>query len=159
VRRTSSVVPLGRIVTGAVVVALGAASGCGGDGNAGRPHATLPKELTGAWTRTFTKRDVGSTGFPTGPYTLKIRDAELDVYEGSGADPTSDCSGQVGVCASIGITGSGRVLTLGKTPTCTGVGRYAFVVKGDTLATKKVKDDCDAGRPLVFNDRTWKRAA
>src|SRR4051794_33723312 len=97
-------------------------------------------------------------GFPTGPYTLKSRDGELDVYEGSGADPTSDCSAQVGMCASIEITGSGRVLTLGKTPTCTGVGRYAFVVKGDTLTTKKVKDDCDARRPLVFDDRTWKRA-
>src|SRR3954452_14859513 len=24
----------------------------------------------------------GSTGFPTGPYTLKSRDVELDVYEG-----------------------------------------------------------------------------
>jgi hypothetical protein len=144
-------------MTGAVVVALSAVSGCGGGGGTG-PHAALPKELIGTWTRTFTQRDVGNTGFATGPYTLKIRDGEVDVYEGSGADPRKDCSSQVGTCASVALTGSGRILTLGKTPTCTGHGRYAFIVKGHTLLTKKVTDDCDTGRPVVFNDRTWKRA-
>jgi hypothetical protein len=161
VRRTSIVVPRGRVVTGAVVVALSAMSGCGGGGETGhstRPHAALPNELIGAWTRTFTQRDVGSTGFATGRYTLKIRDGEVDVYEGSGADPTNDCSSQVGACASVDLTGSGRILTLGKTPSCTGLGRYAFVVKGNMLLTTKVADDCDAGRPVVFSDRTWKRA-
>jgi len=122
------------------------------------PAVALPKDLAGTWTRTFTKREVGDSGEATGRYALKIQPGEIDVYEGPTTDPARDCITQP-ECASVEVEGrSGRVLTLGETPTCTGVGRYAFVVEGDTLKTKKVKDPCDAVRPLVFDGRSWKRA-
>ena len=164
-----SVVPPVRALTSAVAVfaVLVLLGGCGGDDEAARvaepvataaPASSAPEELVGTWTRRFTERDVGDSGFPTGGYTLKIREnAVIDIYEGPDSDPTQECIAQEH-CFPVELDGSGRVLTLGETGTCAGVARYTFVVKGEMLTTKAVDEDCGRGRPVIFDGRTWKRA-
>jgi hypothetical protein len=61
-------------------------------------------------------------------------------------------------CFDITLEGTGRVLTVGETPICTGAGRYSFTVRGDTLTTQKVADECRSGRPTLFGGKTWRRA-
>jgi hypothetical protein len=163
--RRLNVGALSRVLIGAVI-ALVALDGCGGDDepapaakakSARTPAAAIPRELIGAWTRTFTKREVGALEFPTGGYTLKIQDGTMEVYEGPTTDPTKECISQE-ECVTIELTGSGTTLTVGDTPSCAGSARYSFIVEGDTLTTETVKDDCSLGRPLLFDERTWERA-
>jgi hypothetical protein len=164
VARRSDSVPFSAVAV-AVVVAL---SACGGDdetpsatkpkaGAPKTPASAIPAEVIGTWTRRFTKRDVGDSGFPTGRWVLKVQQGMIEVYEGPQADPTQDCITQEW-CAVVELTGSGTTLTVGRTGTCAGAGRYAFAVKGDTLTTTRVDDDCRRGRHVLFNGRTWKRS-
>src|SRR5690349_14736884 len=111
--RTCSVVPLRYAVSGALALAVGF-SACGdGDGTARamKPAraqtsaAALPKGLAGTtWTRTFTKREEAIWAGPTGRHVLKIRNGEIDVFEGPDTDPTTDCITQ-SECESIELMG------------------------------------------------------
>ena len=165
--RSSGVVRPAWVIAGAAAVSLAALGGCGGGDEGGAPAAkpaptraraaTLPAELKGSWTRRFKRREVKEEGTPPGTYTLKIGDGIANVYLGPKADPGRDCLTQE-FCEQVTLEGSGRVLTVGETTICVGTGRYAFTVKGDTLTTRKVKDNCDAGRTVLFDGRTWRRA-
>ena len=153
------------VVAGAAAASIGALGGCGGDDDrapatkreAPRTAATLPAELKGSWTRRFGRREVELEGSPAGRYTLKIGDGIAQVYEGPEADPARDCLTQEW-CFEVTLEGSGRILSVGETPICPGTGRYSFTVKGDTLTTRKIADECQSGRPVLFDGRTWRRA-
>jgi hypothetical protein len=145
----------------ASVTALGGGADEGGAPAAKRtparsPATTLPAELKGSWTRRFRRGEVEAEGSAAGLYTLRIGDGIADVYEGPEADQPRDCVTQER-CFEVTLEGSGRVLTVGETPICTGTGRYSFTVKGDSLTTRKVHDDC-TGRPVLFGGCTWRRA-
>lgn len=127
------------VPAGAAAASLAGLGGCGGGGQGAAPAAnsaptwapaaTSPAELEGSWTRRFTRREVEPDGSPAGRYTLEIADGIAHVYAGPDADPAKDCM------------------------------THSFAVSGDTLRTRKVERDCLAGRTVLFDGRTWRRAS
>jgi hypothetical protein len=151
-----------------IVVVLALLAGCGGDEQrpaaprktavADAPSAAIPKELTGAWVRTFKRREIEADAFEPGEYVMRLKsDGTLEVYFGPGKhDLNADCLGQE-YCDALTATAKGSTLTISETPSCSAPGDYSFTVDGDKLTTKTVKDECTAGRPTIFGNRTWTR--
>jgi hypothetical protein len=143
------------------VVAFVVLASCGGDADkAVRAQKTaesvgvVPKSLAGTWTRTVKLAEADRAGVPAGLYTMRLHDTTLELWHGEDADPTRDCLTQEW-CDVFEIEAHGQTLTISETAICAMTGDYSFEVSGDTLTTTKVADECQAGRAVIFDGKTW----
>ena len=89
---------------------------------------------------------------------MKIHaDGTTDVFS-PGADVADACGTQK-LCNSHSIEASGGHLTIGDTYSCVGSAEYSYKIEGDKLTTTRVKDDCGAERPHLYDGTVWRRRA
>jgi hypothetical protein len=149
VRRTLTVVAVAAAI---VVAALAAPAVLDAIRSQRHQPATTPSPLaiTGSYVSTITDQEATSAGDPraAGSWVLRIRgDGILELASLKHADLGGGSS-------QYQLTGEEILTTALSSPTCTGVGRYAWSRRSDTLSLVAVSDPC-ALRVAVFSSHPW----